>query len=121
MRSRVASPAARSAARLWARESPCDVRRASWPSDIKICLYLLRGGFKSHRVCGPLSPREFLVFDALGQHGILTEPPLLVLLVVGEIALEPLDVAVPLEGQDVGGDPIQEEAIMADDDRAARE
>src|SRR4029079_1702368 len=65
--------------------------------------------------------REFLVFDAAGEHGILAESALLVLFVVGEIALEPLDVAVALEGEDVGGDAIQEEAIMADDDSAAGE
>ena len=38
------------------------------------------------------------------------EPSLLVLLVVGEIALEPLHMAVALEGQHVGGDPLEEKA-----------
>src|SRR4029079_4125739 len=67
------------------------------------------------------SPREFFVFDALGQHGVLAEPALLVLLVIGEIALEPFAMAVALEGQDVRRDAIQEEAVVADDDRAAGE
>ena len=47
------------------------------------------------------------------------EPALLVLLVVGEVALEPLDMRVALEGQDVRGDAVQEEAVVRDDDGAA--
>src|SRR5439155_25867454 len=42
-------------------------------------------------------------------------------LVVREVALEPLDVAVALERQDVRRDAVEEPAIVADDDRAARE
>jgi hypothetical protein len=42
-------------------------------------------------------------------------PPLVVLLVVLAIALEPLDVAVALEGQDVGGDAVEEPAVVGDD------
>ena len=64
---------------------------------------------------------EFLVFDAFRQHGVLAQSPLLVLLVILEIALEPFDVAVALEGEDVGGDAVEEEAVVADDDGAARE
>src|SRR4051794_39722733 len=51
--------------------------------------------------------------------GVRAEAPLLVLLVIGEIALEPLDVALALEGEDVGRDAVQEPAVVADDDRAA--
>ena len=47
------------------------------------------------------------------------QPALFVLLVVREISLEPLDVGVAFEGQHVGGDAVEEEAIMADDDGAA--
>ena len=43
----------------------------------------------------------------------MPEAALLVLLVIGEIALEPLDVAVALEGEDVGGDAVEEQAIVA--------
>src|ERR1700683_769043 len=53
--------------------------------------------------------------------GVLAEPPHLVLLVILEITLEPLDMAVAFEGQDMGGDTIEEPAVMADDDRAAGE
>src|SRR5450631_1655300 len=41
--------------------------------------------------------------------------------VVGEVALEPLDVAITLEREDVRRDAIEEPAIVADHDRAARE
>src|SRR5262245_50077023 len=66
-------------------------------------------------------PCKFLVFDALRQDRVLAEATLLVLLVGFEIPLEPLHVAVPLEGQDVGGNAVEEEAIVADDHGAAGE
>ena len=53
--------------------------------------------------------------------GLGAEAALLVRLVVLVIALEPDDLAVALEGQDMGGDAVQEPAIVADDDRAAGE
>src|ERR1700733_12232698 len=49
------------------------------------------------------------------------EAALLVFLVIGEIALEPFDVAVAFEGQHVRGDAVEEEAVVADDDGAAGE
>ena len=49
------------------------------------------------------------------------KPALLVLLVVGETALEPLDVAVALEGEHVGGDAVEKEAVVADTDGAAEQ
>ena len=42
-------------------------------------------------------------------------------LVVADVALEPADLAVALEGEDVGRDPVEEPAIVADDHDAARE
>ena len=42
-------------------------------------------------------------------------------LVVADVALEPADLAVALEGEDVGRDPVQEPAVVADDDDAAGE
>src|SRR5262249_46550757 len=122
MRKRVASPAARSAASPWARDRPGRASLALSSPDIKICLYLLGTCFKSHRVSRvALGTGEFLVFDALRQHGIIAEAPLLVFLVILEIALEPFDVAVALEGKNVGGDAVEEEAVVADDDGAAGE
>ena len=52
---------------------------------------------------------------------VLAEPAHLVGLVVLEVALEPLDVAVALERQNVRGDAVEEPAIVADDDGAACE
>src|SRR3984957_18033603 len=50
-----------------------------------------------------------------------SEATLLIFLVVGEIALEPFDMAVAFEGQHVGGDAVQKEAVVAYDDGAAGE
>src|SRR5687768_4242464 len=47
--------------------------------------------------------------------------PPLVLLVGFEIAFEPFDVAVALEGEDVGGEAVEEEAVVTDDHGAAGE
>ena len=44
-----------------------------------------------------------------------------VLLVLREVALEPADLAVALEGEDVGRDPVEEPAVVADDHGAAGE
>ena len=55
------------------------------------------------------------------DHAVDPQPPLLVFLVVGEVALEPFDMALAFEGEHVGGDAVQEEAVVADDDGAAGE
>jgi hypothetical protein len=52
---------------------------------------------------------------------VLPEPAHLVLLVILKVALEPFDVAVAFEGQDMRGDAVEEPAVMADDDGAAGE
>src|SRR6185503_2321850 len=49
------------------------------------------------------------------------QPPHLVLLIGLEIALEPFDAAVALGGEDVGREAVEEEAVVADDHRAAGE
>src|SRR6478609_6014171 len=69
----------------------------------------------------PRSPRQLLVLHAMRNDAVLAEPAHLVLLVVLEVALEPFDMAVAFEGQDVGRDAVEEPAIMADDDGAAGE
>src|SRR5690349_3457889 len=66
-------------------------------------------------------PRELLVFDALRHHAVFAEPPLLVFLVVLEVAFEPFDVAVAFEGEDMRGEAVEEHAVVADDHRAAGE
>ena len=50
---------------------------------------------------------------------IRSQPAHLVGLVILEVALEPFDVAVALEGEDVGGDAVEEPAVVADDDASA--
>ena len=48
-----------------------------------------------------------------------TQPPQLVLLVFLEIALEPFDMGVALEGEHVGRHAVEEHAVVRDDHRAA--
>ncbi len=67
------------------------------------------------------SPRELLVLEPVRNDAVEAQSPLLVFLVVGEIALEPLDVAVALEGEDVGRDAVEKPAVVADDHGAAGE
>src|ERR1700704_2551875 len=65
--------------------------------------------------------RELLVFDPVRDGGIDAQTALLVLFVVLVVALEPFHVALVLECQEVGGDAVEEPAIVADDDGAAGE
>src|SRR3974390_305537 len=69
----------------------------------------------------PALTGKFFVFDPLWNDRIDAEPAHLVFLVILEVAFEPFDMAVALEGQDVGGDAIEEPAIVADDHGAAGE
>ena len=64
---------------------------------------------------------KLLVFDPARHHRILAEPAFLVVFIVLEIALEPFDMAVAFEGQHVGGEPVEEHAVVADDHGAAGE
>jgi len=52
---------------------------------------------------------------------VCAESALLVFLVLLEVAGEPFHVAVALEREDVRRDAVEEPAIVADDDDAARE
>src|SRR5262245_56398652 len=65
--------------------------------------------------------RQRLVFDAVGLVGVGPEAPFAVGLVVLVVALEPHHLAVALEREDVGGDAVEEPAVVADDDHAAGE
>src|SRR6202162_5062298 len=65
------------------------------------------------------SPRELLVLDPVRDRRIRPQAAHLVGLVVLEVAFEPLDVALPFEGEHVGRDAVEEPAIVADDDGAA--
>ena len=51
-------------------------------------------------------PAELLVLQPVRNDAVLAEPAHLVLLIVLEIALEPFNMAVAFEGEDVRGDAI---------------
>ena len=53
----------------------------------------------------------------MGPIGFGAETPASVLFVFAVVAGEPDHLAVALKGQNVGGDPVQEPAIMGDDQR----
>ena len=61
--------------------------------------------------------RQLLVLDAVRLVGGGAELLAAPLLVLGEVALEPADLAVALERQDVRGDAVEEPAVVADDRR----
>src|SRR6266481_2404644 len=67
------------------------------------------------------SPREFLVLHPVRDDGILPQPAHLVFFIILEITFEPFDMAVAFECQDVGGDAVEEPAVVADDHGAAGE
>jgi len=64
-------------------------------------------------------PRQMPVFDPvrLVRGGAETRLP--VPFVLGIVAVEPDHPALSLEGEDMGGDPVEKPAVMADDDGAA--
>src|SRR3954462_15077227 len=68
-----------------------------------------------------LGPRQALVGDAVRAVGLVAEPLALVLLVGLEVALEPDDLRVALEGEHVRGHAVEEPAVVGDDHRAAGE
>src|SRR5439155_8881172 len=67
------------------------------------------------------SVSELSVPDAVGLIGLRAQAAVPVGLVVLIIPFEPHDAAVAFEGHDVGGDPVQEPAVVADHHRAAGE
>src|SRR5829696_4768255 len=73
------------------------------------------------RTCIPSPPRQLLVGDPMWPVCLRTQAGPSVLLICLEIALEPDDLRVALEGQDVGRDAVQEPAVVRDDHRAAGE
>src|ERR1700757_3662875 len=64
---------------------------------------------------------KLLIFDPLRHDRVGAQASHFVFLVVLEIALEPLDVAIAFEGENMRGDAVEEPAIVADDDGAAGE
>src|SRR4051812_15458114 len=70
---------------------------------------------------GRLRPYERLVSDPVRLVGLGAEPLAAVLLVLVVGALEPDDLGVTLESQDVRRHPVEKPAIVGDHDRAAGE
>src|SRR3546814_863312 len=66
------------------------------------------------------SARQLLVRRRVRARRIVAEAADLVLFIGFEIAFEPFDMAVALEREDVRREAIEEEAVVADDHRAAR-
>src|SRR5690242_4300581 len=64
---------------------------------------------------------QLLVADAMRLVGLLAEPRLAVGLVGLEVALEETHHGLALEGEDVGGDTVQEPAVVGDHHHAAGE
>src|SRR5215469_16867175 len=65
------------------------------------------------------SASERLVLDAVRLRGVVSGPSLVVLDVLLVVALEPDHLRVALEGEHVGGDTVEEPAIVRDHDGAA--
>jgi hypothetical protein len=57
-------------------------------------------------------PRQLLILNPLRNGRINPQAALLVFLVILEIAFEPFHMAVAFEGEHMGGDAVQKEAIM---------
>src|SRR5579884_3115230 len=68
-----------------------------------------------------LPPGQSPIPDPMRAFGLFAEPFLPVGFVLAVVAFEPDDAAVALEGQDVGGDTVQEPAVVAAHDGAAAE
>src|SRR5215475_4879364 len=66
----------------------------------------------------PSATGELAVGDTMRPGGLGAQPVDLVFLVRLEVSLEPEPGRAALPGQDVRGDPVQEPAVVASDDRA---
>src|SRR5579883_3168285 len=126
MKRRRRSPAACSAHRPSSSATRSSGARTAWTSSTRNW----RGSEKiprcarddSGRPCRPMSlPHQRLVLDPVRLVGVGAEAAVAVGLVVLVVALEPFDVAVAFERQHVGGDAVEEPAIVTDDHRAAGE
>src|ERR1700722_6911481 len=67
------------------------------------------------------SPGQWFVADSMGLGGVFAFAFLVILDVFLIVAFEPDDLRVAFESEDMGGDAVQEPAIVRDDDRTTRE
>src|SRR3989304_1616975 len=70
--------------------------------------------FMSRENTLPLSPCQMPVFDTMGLDVCRAERFFPICLVFGIVSLKPDDFTIALEGKDVGGNPVQKPAVMAD-------
>src|SRR5262249_42014379 len=91
------------------------------PGTSRAALRNSNGTARTCRRRGGPSARQLPVLDAVGLVGVGAEAALAVGLVVLVVALEPDDLAVALEREHVRRDAVEEPAVVADHDRAARE
>src|SRR5690606_34725199 len=92
--------------------------RWSWAPSPDGCWCRKRGACQSR--AGAAALLERLEAQALGT-GVVAHAAALVLFVLAVVALEELHVAVALEGEDVGGDAVEEPAIVRDHEGVAGE
>src|SRR5512147_2459015 len=95
----------------WTTRRPISTWRPAWPPSRKAAEDPSRARARRLASSRPGSARQLLVADPVRLIGRHAELPVAVLLVLGEVALEPADDAVALERQDVGGDPVEEPAV----------
>src|SRR5947209_18799618 len=88
-----------------ATESSRSRKRQSAPlaKPLSILRSLSAGTKRSERMRASGSS-ELLIFQPVRDDRVDPKPPLLVLFVIGEIALEPFDMALAFEGEHVRGD-----------------
>ena len=77
--------------------------------------------FRSCNRCRFLLPTQRLEMNPFRGQRVLAEASNLVVLVIFKVALEPLDMAVALEGEHVGGQTVEKHPVVADYDRASPE
>ena len=80
-----------------------------------------RTAFDGEGIDASLHARQLLVRDPLRPVRLFAEQRPAVLLVLFEVPLEPCHLAVAFECEHVRGDPVQEPAVVGDDDGAAGE
>ena len=69
----------------------------------------------------PDSPTNWLIPNPLGFRAFLTQPLLFVRLIFLVVPIEECPLGIAFAGEDVGGDAVEEPAVVGDDQHAAGE
>src|SRR5689334_6378353 len=109
----------------WARVSPstfqpgaqrgADLTRYC-PINPAAPVMIARGAMRALLLAG-----QFAIANSMWLVGLFAESFFAVRLIVAVVPFEPDDLAIALKRQDVGGDAVEEPAVVAADDRAAGE